>query len=133
MSINNSAAQAASRVKNQPRLRFQRVRGTTSTRVLNSTTTFSDPNLETEGCLDYFITVAYFVSFLFILFLVIVNTYIAVILDNFMELFEQEKLGATNEDLESFYETWARFDPDATQFIPIEKLQNVYFFECIYS
>ena len=43
-----------------------------------------------------------------------------------MELFEQEKLGATNEDLESFYETWARYDPDATQFIPIEKLQCVY-------
>ena len=53
------------------------------------------------------------------------NTYIAVILDNFMELFEQEKLGATNEDLESFYGTWSRFDPDATQFIPIDQLPDL--------
>lgn len=60
-----------------------------------------------------------------IVFIIIINTYIAVILDNFGDLFEQEKLGITNEDLENFYSVWSKFDPDATQFIDIDMLSDL--------
>ena len=42
-----------------------------------------------------------------------------------MDLFEQEKLGITNEDLDNFYVTWARYDPDATQFIDSDQLPEL--------
>merc|ERR1711879_1083932 len=60
-----------------------------------------------------------------IVFIIIINTYIAVILDNFGDLFEQEKLGITNEDLENFYSVWSKFDPDATQFIQLDMLSDL--------
>ena len=76
-------------------------------------------------CGIYYLVSVYFITFIFIVFLVIINTYIAVILDNFADLFEQEKLGITNEDLDNFYATWSRYDPDATQFVDADVLPEL--------
>ena len=76
-------------------------------------------------CGTYYLVSVYFITFIFIVFLVIINTYIAVILDNFADLFEQEKLGITNEDLDNFYATWSRYDPEATQFVEANMLSDL--------
>ncbi|XP_066925644.1 sodium channel protein 1 brain-like isoform X3 [Clytia hemisphaerica] len=84
-----------------------------------------DPNLNSVpngNCGTPWIAVAYFVTFILITYLIIVNMYIAVILENFNQAHEQEEIGITDEDIEMFYAVWQLYDPLATQFIDYEKL-----------
>ncbi|KAK3093193.1 hypothetical protein FSP39_012483 [Pinctada imbricata] len=81
-----------------------------------------DPSL--DNCGNYGIGVFYLVSYLIISFLVVVNMYIAVILENFSQATEDVQQGLTTEDFDVYYEKWEKFDPDATQFIPLEKLSD---------
>lgn len=66
----------------------------------------------------------YMVSYIIIIFLIVINTYIAVILENFSQAHEQEEVGITEDDFEMFYVVWERYDPLATQFIKYEQLQD---------
>lgn len=66
----------------------------------------------------------FLVSYLVITFLVIINMYIAVILENFSQATEDVQLGLTQDDFDMYYELWERFDEDATEFIPLEKLSE---------
>jgi hypothetical protein len=45
-------------------------------------------------------------------FLIIVNMYIAVILENYSQATEDVQEGITDEDYDLFYEIWQEFDPD---------------------
>ena len=84
-----------------------------------------DPNLNgvpNGDCGTPWVAVAYFVTFILITYLIIVNMYIAVILENFNQAHEQEEIGITDEDIEMFYAVWQLYDPLATQFIDYEKL-----------
>lgn len=56
--------------------------------------------------------------------MLIINMYIAVILENFKQAHEQEEIGITEDYLENFYDVWERYDPHATQFIKYEKLSD---------
>ncbi|ELT95078.1 hypothetical protein CAPTEDRAFT_210954 [Capitella teleta] len=66
--------------------------------------------------------VMYLVSYLVISFLVIINMYIAVILENFSQATEDVQQGLTQDDFDMYYEIWEKFDETASQFIPLEKL-----------
>lgn len=68
--------------------------------------------------------VIYFVSYIFINFLIIINMYIAVILENFNQAHQEEEVGIVEDDLEMFYVRWARYDPHATQFIKFNQLAD---------
>ena len=48
--------------------------------------------------------------------------YIAIILENYDKVFEQEEIGITEDDFEDFYLKWQKYDPYATQFIKLEDL-----------
>ena len=79
-----------------------------------------DPNwegLDGGNCGDPTGAQVYFGIFTLVSFLILVNMYIAVILDNLA--MQQAKRGLTlsDSDFEAFYEHWKRFDPTATQFI----------------
>lgn len=63
-------------------------------------------------------------SYILIIFLVVINMFIAVILENFNQAHEQEEAGITEDDFDMFYLVWERFDPLATQFIKYEQLSN---------
>ena len=54
---------------------------------------------------------AYLCSYLIISFLVIINMYIAVILENYSQAKEDVQEGLTDEDYDMFYEIWQKFDP----------------------
>ena len=58
-------------------------------------------------------------------FLVIVNMYIAIILDNFDDILQQDESGISLGDFEEFYSVWAGYDPKATQFVTLQKLSNL--------
>ncbi|NXY68919.1 SCN2A protein, partial [Glareola pratincola] len=67
---------------------------------------------------------AYVKRYIIISFLVVVNMYIAVILENFSVATEESAEPLSEDDFEMFYEVWEKFDPDATQFIEYSKLSD---------
>ncbi|NXJ79946.1 SCN2A protein, partial [Trogon melanurus] len=62
--------------------------------------------------------------YIIISFLVVVNMYIAVILENFGVATEESAEPLSEDDFEMFYEVWEKYDPDATQFIEYSKLSD---------
>uniref|UniRef100_A0A8C5I7L5 Sodium channel protein n=1 Tax=Gouania willdenowi TaxID=441366 RepID=A0A8C5I7L5_GOUWI len=68
--------------------------------------------------------IAFFVSYIIICFLIVVNMYIAVILENFGVATEESADPLSEDDFEMFYEVWERFDPHATQFMEYRKLSE---------
>lgn len=68
--------------------------------------------------------IMYLVSYLVISFLVIVNMYIAVILENFSQATEDVQQGLTQDDFDMYYELWEKFDERATQYIPLSQLSE---------
>ncbi|XP_063174304.1 sodium channel protein type 2 subunit alpha-like [Candoia aspera] len=81
------------------------------------------PGSSVEGdCGNPSVGIFFFVSYIIISFLVVVNMYIAVILENFSVATEESAEPLGEDDFEMFYEVWEKFDPDATQFIEYSKL-----------
>uniref|UniRef100_A0A3Q3QWW3 Sodium channel protein n=1 Tax=Monopterus albus TaxID=43700 RepID=A0A3Q3QWW3_MONAL len=68
--------------------------------------------------------IAFFVSYIIICFLIVVNMYIAVILENFSVATEESADPLSEDDFEMFYEVWEKFDPSATQFMEYNKLSD---------
>src|SRR6218665_3890457 len=66
--------------------------------------------------------ILYLISYLIIAFLVVINMYIAVILENFSQATEDVQQGLTQDDFDMYYEVWERYDEEATQYIPVQRL-----------
>ncbi|XP_034988632.2 sodium channel protein type 3 subunit alpha isoform X2 [Zootoca vivipara] len=96
--------------------------------ILNSGPPDCDPEIDHPGssvkgdCGNPSVGIFFFVSYIIISFLVVVNMYIAVILENFSVATEESAEPLSEDDFEMFYEVWEKFDPDATQFIEYCKL-----------
>uniref|UniRef100_A0A674P4N6 Sodium channel protein n=1 Tax=Takifugu rubripes TaxID=31033 RepID=A0A674P4N6_TAKRU len=89
-----------------------------------------DPNVENPGttvrgnCGSPAIGIAFFSTYIIMSFLVVVNMFIAIILENFNVATEESSDPLCEDDFEMFYETWEKFDPDASQFIQYSKLSD---------
>ncbi|XP_026530286.1 sodium channel protein type 2 subunit alpha isoform X3 [Notechis scutatus] len=98
--------------------------------ILNSGPPDCDPEIDHPGssvkgdCGNPSVGIFFFVSYIIISFLVVVNMYIAVILENFSVATEESAEPLSEDDFEMFYEVWEKFDPDATQFIEFAKLSD---------
>ncbi|XP_077160196.1 sodium channel protein type 5 subunit alpha-like isoform X4 [Paroedura picta] len=68
--------------------------------------------------------ILFFVTYIIISFLIVVNMYIAIILENFSVATEESTEPLSEDDFDMFYEIWERFDPEATQFIEYDALSN---------
>ncbi|CAK6954122.1 sodium channel%2C voltage-gated, type I-like, alpha [Scomber scombrus] len=68
--------------------------------------------------------IAFFVSYIIVCFLIVINMYIAVILENFSVATEESAEPLSEDDFEMFYEVWEKFDPHATQFMEYNKLSE---------
>uniref|UniRef100_F1M9X1 Sodium channel protein n=1 Tax=Rattus norvegicus TaxID=10116 RepID=F1M9X1_RAT len=77
-----------------------------------------------DSCQQPQIAVVYFVSYIIISFLIVVNMYIAVILENFNTATEESEDPLGEDDFEIFYEVWEKFDPEASQFIQYSALSD---------
>lgn len=83
------------------------------------------PGTQVKGdCGNPTIGIIFFVSYIIICFLIVVNMYIAVILENFSVATEESAEPLSEDDFEMFYEVWEKFDPDATQFIEYKQLSD---------
>lgn len=76
------------------------------------------------NCGNKLVAVLFFVSYIVLIVLIIINMYIAVILENFNQAQSQDEAGITEDDLEAYYVCWENFDPKATQFIKYSQLPD---------
>ncbi|XP_028307798.1 sodium channel, voltage gated, type VIII, alpha subunit a isoform X2 [Gouania willdenowi] len=89
-----------------------------------------DPKLENPGtsvkgdCGNPSVGIFFFVMYIIISFLIVVNMYIAIILENFSVATEESADPLSEDDFETFYEIWEKFDPTASQFITFAKLSD---------
>ncbi|KAG9350210.1 hypothetical protein JZ751_026563 [Albula glossodonta] len=98
--------------------------------MLNSGPPDCDPDIENPGsdvrgnCGSPGMGIMFFCSYIIMSFLVVVNMYIAIILENFNVAQEESGDLLCEDDFEMFYETWEKFDPDASQFLEYSKVSD---------
>lgn len=91
---------------------------------IEETTELPDGTMQYRDCGNYQAGVLFLTSYLIISFLVVVNMYIAVILENFSQATEDVQQGLTSDEFDLFYEKWEKFDPEATKFIALSQLSD---------
>ncbi|XP_060241045.1 sodium channel protein type 10 subunit alpha isoform X2 [Meriones unguiculatus] len=97
--------------------------------ILNTGPPYCDPNLLNSNgsrgnCGSPAVGILFFTTYIIISFLIVVNMYIAVILENFNVATEESTEPLSEDDFDMFYETWEKFDPEATQFIAFSVLSD---------
>ncbi|XP_071661446.1 sodium channel protein type 5 subunit alpha isoform X5 [Patagioenas fasciata] len=97
--------------------------------ILNTGPPYCDPNLPNANgskgdCGSPAIGILFFVTYIIISFLIVVNMYIAIILENFSVATEESTEPLSEDDFDMFYEIWEKFDPEATQFIEYSALSD---------
>jgi Ion transport protein len=65
-------------------------------------------NLPNGDCGQPFLAITYFVSFIIINYMIVINMYIAIILENFNQAHQEEEIGIVEDDLEMFYIRWSK-------------------------
>nr|XP_037873383.1 voltage-dependent cation channel SC1 isoform X2 [Bombyx mori] len=76
------------------------------------------------NCGSPLLAITYFTSFIIISYMIVINMYIAIILENFNQAHQEEEIGIVEDDLEMFYIRWSKYDPHATQFISFAQLSE---------
>ncbi|XP_051983671.1 sodium channel protein type 4 subunit alpha-like [Xyrauchen texanus] len=76
------------------------------------------------NCGNPSVGITFFVSYIIISFLIVVNMYIAIILENFSVATEESTEPLSEDDFEMFYEVWEKFDVEATHFIEYSNLSS---------
>ncbi|KAM4535570.1 sodium channel protein type 4 subunit alpha B [Fundulus diaphanus] len=90
-----------------------------------------DPDFENPGshvrgnCGSPAVGIVFFTSYIIMSFLVVVNMYIAIILENFNVATEESADPLSEDDFDMFYETWEKFDPRASQFLHYSELSDL--------
>uniref|UniRef100_A0A7N4PJ42 Sodium channel protein n=1 Tax=Sarcophilus harrisii TaxID=9305 RepID=A0A7N4PJ42_SARHA len=97
--------------------------------ILNTGPPYCDPNLPNTNnsrgnCGSPAVGILFFVTYIIISFLIVVNMYIAIILENFSVATEESTEPLSEDDFDMFYEIWEKFDPEATQFIEYSALSD---------
>uniref|UniRef100_H2ZPU4 Sodium channel protein n=1 Tax=Ciona savignyi TaxID=51511 RepID=H2ZPU4_CIOSA len=78
-----------------------------------------------SNCGNSTIGVIYFVTYVMITFLIVVNMYIAIILENFEVATRESAEPLTADDFEQFFEVWQRFDDRLTQYVSYDQLKSL--------
>jgi voltage-gated cation channel len=65
-------------------------------------------NLPNGDCGQPILAITYFVSFIIINYMIVINMYIAIILENFNQAHQEEEIGIVEDDLEMFYIRWSK-------------------------
>ncbi|XP_041772287.1 sodium channel protein para isoform X21 [Anopheles merus] len=76
------------------------------------------------NCGSSTIGITYLLAYLVISFLIVINMYIAVILENYSQATEDVQEGLTDDDYDMYYEIWQQFDPDGTQYVRYDQLSD---------
>ena len=84
-----------------------------------------NPDMGNPGnCGSTPIGIIYLIGYLVVSFLIVINMYIAVILENYSQATEDVEEGLTDDDYDMYYEIWQEFDPKGTQYIDVMDLSK---------
>ncbi|XP_071072433.1 sodium channel protein type 7 subunit alpha [Dasypus novemcinctus] len=84
-----------------------------------------NPGTQVRGdCGNPYVGISYFVSYICISWLIIVNMYIVVIMEFFSIASKNKAKTLSEDDFRKFFQVWKRFDPDRTQYIDSSKLSD---------
>ena len=89
---------------------------------MNSTFNPNDVN----GCGDFGLAIAFLVTYVILTRVILLNLFIAVLLENYELANSLEENGITQDDFEMFFRIWQKYDPYATQFIKSSELSNFF-------
>lgn len=69
-----------------------------------------DPTIPGDhgNCGSPLLAITYFTSFIIISYMIVINMYIAIILENFNQAHQEEEIGIVEDDLEMFYIRWSK-------------------------
>lgn len=70
-----------------------------------------DPHFNNQAngdCGHPILAITYFTSFIIISYMIVINMYIAIILENFNQAHQEEEIGIVEDDLEMFYIRWSK-------------------------
>lgn len=79
------------------------------------------------GCGSVASGLLFFYSYFFLVVLIFLNLFIAIILEGYEETQQKENKLFNQEKLDAFRQVWAQFDPDATTYIRISQLKALLF------
>lgn len=65
-------------------------------------------NQPNGDCGSPLLAITYFTSFIIISYMIVINMYIAIILENFNQAHQEEEIGIVEDDLEMFYIRWSK-------------------------
>ena len=68
--------------------------------------------------------ISFMIAYLVVNFLIVINMYIAVILENYSQATEDVEEGLTDDDYDMYYEIWQQFDPKGTQYMQFDQLSE---------
>ncbi|XP_036039534.1 sodium channel protein type 7 subunit alpha [Onychomys torridus] len=84
-----------------------------------------NPGTQVKGdCGSPTVGIFYFVSYILISWLIIVNMYIVLIMEFLSIPFKKKNRTLSEDDFKKFFQVWNRFDPDRTQYIDSSKLSD---------
>ncbi|XP_007644469.1 sodium channel protein type 7 subunit alpha isoform X1 [Cricetulus griseus] len=84
-----------------------------------------NPGTQVRGdCGSPSVGIFYFVSYILITWLIIVNMYIVLITEFLSIPFKKKNRSLSEDDFKKFFQVWNRFDPDRTQYIDSSKLSD---------
>lgn len=66
-------------------------------------------NQPNGNCGHPLLAITYFTSFIIISYMIVINMYIAIILENFNQAHQEEEIGIVEDDLEMFYIRWSKY------------------------
>jgi hypothetical protein len=81
----------------------------------------------TVGCGKGYLAPMYFMSYLIFITLIFLNLFVAIILNGYFETRNEDSHMLNQDVLETFRETWSKFDPDATGLIKIQYFSDLMF------
>lgn len=82
-------------------------------------------NCQGDDCGNPWIAIPFFVSYILFNSYIVMNLFVAVILDNFEDQMRFEDSAINSSDLRHFIEIWQEFDPKATYVIKTKYLKNL--------
>ena len=76
------------------------------------------------NCGQPVVAIVYITSYIFVVFLIMINMYIAIILENVRSVQEEEEFVISGSTIDNFYQVWDMFSPNGAQTFPYNQLSD---------
>lgn len=86
---------------------------------------FKNADFKPQGCGNPFLAQVFFITYIFLVGLIFLNLFIAIILQGYYQATEMEKQVVNSEIMHKYRDAWAQFDQDATGFMEANRFSDL--------